>query len=285
MGLYHRSLVLALAAVLAFGDVNGAAAGAAPLGVPPASVLSLYVGGLFGSSSSSKDAPQPSAPAPTSDLSPAAAPRPEQTAVNPLEALSPYLPAAGEWRQVPGLQFDRFGLSDQEANALNIRGSAGSAAVLSQQTGSAYDPEGFLWYFWGGGGGAYGGNEVYRLDLTLPLISQLTPPSILDATVTLANTNTCFAPSDGPAAASTFDGFVWSPATQSFFVFPTGAYCPGDSYNQDTIWEFDPLAGTWDPVAGMVGLNGPAFAEYDPVSGLIYVVETGANATLRGLER
>ncbi len=271
---------LTAALFLTLGDTKGAAAtGTALLPVPPASVLPL----LFSASPSRSEEPRPAAP--TVDLTPAAAsPRPEQIAVNPLDALSPYLPGPGEWRQVTGLRFDHFGLTDQEANALNIRGTGGSAAVLSQQTGSAYDPEGFFWYFWGGGGGSYGGNEVYRLDLTIPLMTQLTQPSILDTTVTASNASSCLAPSDGPAAGSTFDGFVWSSATQSFFVFPTGAYCPTGTYNQETIWEFDPLAGTWDPIASMTGLNGPVFAEYDSLSGLIYVVETGANATLRDFD-
>jgi len=274
---------LMAALFLTFGNTPDAtAADTTPLPLPPASVLPLYVGGLFGASSSSDDGPRQ--PAPAINLAPAAAPRPEQRVINPLDALSPYLPGPGEWRQVPSLQFDRFGLTDQEANVLGIRGTTGSAAVLSQQTGSAYDPEGFLWYFWGGGSDAYGGNEVYRLDLTIPLMSQLTQPSTLDMTVTVQGANNCFAPSDGPAAGSTFDGSVWSPATQSFFVFPTGAYCPGGTYNQETVWEFDPLAGTWDSVAGMTGMNGPVFAEYDSVSGLIYIVEAGANATLRDFD-
>ncbi len=283
----HALTGLAVALFLAFGGANNAAAesatpfplASAPFPLAPASVLPLHVGGLFGAASSD-ESPAP-ATTTASDLRPAAEPRVEQPVINPLEALSSYVPVPGEWRQVPGLQFNRFGLTDQEATALNIRGTGGSAAVLSQQTGSAYDPEGFLWYFWGGGGGSYGGNEVYRLDLTFPLISQITQPSTLDTTVTVPGANNCFAPSDGPAAGSTYDGFVWSPATQSFFVFPTGGFCPGGTYNQQTVWEFDPLAGTWDSIAGMASLTGPVFAEYDPVSGLIYVVEAGANATVR----
>ena len=269
---------LAAGIALSLGVAQSAnAAEWAPLPLTPASVLPLHVGGLFGASPSEATRVEVENP----DIRPAAKPRPEDPVVYPLEALKQYLPKAGEWRRIPGLEFNNYRLPNSEALALGIRGSQGSAAVLSNQTGSAFDPEGLFWYFWGGGSDVYGGNEVYRLDLSVLQMSQINAPSFLDKTVKNSNGQDCLVPSDGPAAGSTYDGFVWSPATQSFFVLPSNGFCAQGNLNTQTIWEFEPLTRTWNAVAQASGITGPVHAEYDPVSNHIFYVETGNNAQLR----
>ena len=100
--------------------------------------------------------------------------------IDPLALLSEYVPSPGEWRLVPGTAFADYRLSDRDAARLGIMGDQGSTAVLDEKTGSAYDPDGHKWYFWGGGGTSYGGNEVYQLDLETLEIAMITPPSVLD---------------------------------------------------------------------------------------------------------
>ncbi|MDH3194483.1 MAG: PKD domain-containing protein, partial [Acidimicrobiia bacterium] len=175
-------------------------------------------------------------------------------------------------RLVPGTAFDNFRLTDQQASALGLKGMDGSGAVLNHRTGSAYDPDGHMWYFWGGGGTSYGGNEVYRIDLDTLQIEWITAPSLLDDFIVDADGVTCPVPSVGPSAASTFDGIIWSPSTQTFFVYPTGYFCMDGTPSQNSVWEFDPNSLTWVPITETPDFDGYVLAEHDPGTDSIIVV-------------
>lgn len=252
----------------------------------PTVALPLQVGGLFGFAGTQESDPEP-APAQPLNVQPAAPatqPQPGTPLADLLSLLEQYVPNAGEWSNVPGTEFDAARLPDNEATNLGIKGGVGSEAVLTGRTGAAYDHENHQWYFWGGGGSNYGGNEIYRLDLELLQITQITQPSVLDNTVSAGGGASCDLPSDGPSAAETYDGIIWSPTTQSFFVFPANTFCPGATLAPAQVWEFDPAFGTWSAVASLASFAGqPVFAEYDPVSDEIIVISGGASAQIRTL--
>lgn len=280
------------------------AAGASPtLGAAtaPTSFLPLHMGGLFGASGGSESSSPadaltntqtsdaPSGNSDNSGQDPANDPDTtgsdtSDSGSNPPEPyalLSQYVPDEGNWRLVPGLAFDDVRLSDGDAATLNIQGDMGSRAVLNAETGAAFDPDGRYWYFWGGGAKAYGGNEVYKLDLEILQITRMTEPSLLGGVDLAGNGANCPVPSDGPAASSTYDGVVWSPATESFFVFPADRFCLAGTLGFDSVWEFHPGTGLWSQVSAMDDLTGPVFAEYDPLTGTILVIDGGADATIR----
>ncbi|RMD63979.1 MAG: hypothetical protein D6826_03545, partial [Alphaproteobacteria bacterium] len=283
-----RDLCLGAAAVVMAGAWTTTPAAAQQSGpvLPPSVSLSaglaLQVGGLFGASESSTDR----IPVVQNELVPDLAPAsfdepPVPSQVDLLAQLKQYAPPPGQWAQVPNTEFDRFRLSDAVAQSLGILGSAGSRAVLTNLTGAAFDPEAHAWYFWGGGDLSYGGNEVYRLDLESGALTQITDPSVLDRTIQGNGGVDCQVPSDGPSASSTYDGIVWSPETQTFFVFPTSRFCPNTTASAESVWEFDPTLQSWSAVASLGDISGPVFTAYDPNSKTILVVTTGTPARIR----
>ncbi|MFQ5466541.1 MAG: PKD domain-containing protein [Kiloniellaceae bacterium] len=244
------------------------------------------VAGMFGFE---KPIDEPVRDAETSrlELRPATGPAPAAAPSRAVDLLAPMrtlLPAPGEWRLVTGTDFDRIRQSDTAATALGVRGSKGSTAVLSNLNGAAYDPGSDSMYFWGGGDTSYGGNEVYQLDMQTLGLSVTANASPLDRTVTGNGGIDCPVPTGGPAASSTYDGIVWSPSTQTFFVFPTTVFCTATSARATSVWEFDPVSGTWSVVTGLGDITGPVFAEYDPATDKIIVVGSGTPATVRTLD-
>ena len=102
----------------------------------------------------------------------------------------------------------------------------GPRAVLQAWNGAAFDEEGLLLYFMGGGHADYGGNEVYEFDLKTGRWARLTDPSPLsflyrwrEKTQTEA-ARYCWAPDMRrvPAAAHTYDGLQFSKKTRTIFL-------------------------------------------------------------------
>lgn len=200
---------------------------------------------------------------------------------NVLSLLRTYAPLPDAWSNVAGTAFDDVRVSDEEALALGVLGSEGSRAVLTNNNGAAYDAEGHVFYFWGGGGGSYGGNEVYRLDLQSVAAEQVSAPSALTQTMKGADGTSCLVPGDGPAAGTSYDGIVWAQTTQTFFVFPADQFCPSAAVSPQSIWEFNPSAGTWIEAASLGTLQAPVVAEYDRATDKIWIVTPGSTARLR----
>jgi hypothetical protein len=231
----------------------------------------VALSGLFGGKSDGgSGSSEPSIPVP------GGAPGPGGSSEGPLDSLAFFAPAAGAWQLVPGSAFDDVRLSDQAASDLGILGTAGSRAVLGHFTGSAYDPVTHKWYFWGGGDASYGGNELYEFDLETLSAAMVTQPSPLEGSLLGDDGVACPVPLDAPSAASTYDGIVISPVTQSLFVFPTGNFCPDTTVDETSVWEYDPVLGSWSQITALGELEGYASSAYDPASDR-FVVITGAS--------
>ena len=106
----------------------------------------------------------------------------------------------------------------------------GPRAVLQAWNGAAFDEEGLLLYFMGGGHADYGGNEVYEFDLKTGRWARLTDPSPLsflyrwrEKTQTEA-ARYCWAPDMRrvPGAAHTYDGLQFSRKTRTIFLVMMG---------------------------------------------------------------
>ena len=112
-----------------------------------------------------------------------------------------------------------------------IRMVVGPSAVLKAWNGAAFDEQGKLFYFMGGGHGDYGGNEVYEFDLETGRWARLTDPSPLsflfrwrEKTKTKA-ARYCWAPDMRrvPGAAHSYDGLQFSRKTKTIFLIMMGA--------------------------------------------------------------
>jgi hypothetical protein len=170
--------------------------------------------------------------------------------------------APGEWRQLDTANtFTSVAVTVAEANALqaaeggyNIWGWGGSPRVLEAWNSSAYDAAENRMFFWGGGHASYGGNEVYEFDFDTLTWTRLTNPAPLTFQPDPSGQPNKWLPEDAngdgipdtPPATHTYDGFVWNPNTETFWVtmqistFPTGQK-PG----HDVLYEFDPATKTW----------------------------------------
>jgi len=203
-----------------------------------------------------------------------------------LNLLASYVPAPGQWALVPGTAFDSVRLPD--GNAFGTLGQ--SSAVLDAWTGAAYDPAGHVLYLFGGGHFSYSGNEVYSLDLETLALARLNDPAPLTDLST--DPEGCPLPGTGPSASHTYSGFVWSPPTQSAFMFSEMNFadqnnCVTVQWGGNWLSEFDPATNTWARRATYSELavgddHAISFpmCGYSDATGLIYCLEGNRRADL-----
>ncbi|MGI8894725.1 MAG: hypothetical protein ACR2HE_03590 [Casimicrobiaceae bacterium] len=119
------------------------------------------------------------------------------------------------------------------------RGWTGPSSIITAWNGAAWDARRRKWYFHGGGHSDYGGNEVYEFDLTKATFTRLTDPAPVPAKTA---ENSCPNPEHGPRSQHTYDGFLFSAATDTIWLLPsTAGYCLGGMVNMlGQVWEFNP---------------------------------------------
>ena len=184
-----------------------------------------------------------------------------------LDLLAQYIPAPGQWALVPNTELTSHPnrLTRAQADAIDPRiWETGVDCVIRCWNGAAWDAQNHRFYLFGGGHNGYSGNEVYRLDLENLSLTRLNNPSPLTGNVIGLNKEAVF----GPAVPHTYDGTIYSPATNSIFVLAD----TGDG----TAWEFDLTTNSWtNSFAAPSGIF--PLADYDPLSNKIYVVGAGSN--------
>jgi hypothetical protein len=119
------------------------------------------------------------------------------------------------------------------------RGWTGPASVLAAWNGAAWDSGRRKWYFHGGGGSDYGGNEVYQFDVDTGTFTRLTDPAPIPPKT---SENKCPEPTRGPRSQHTYGGFLFSKATDTIWLLPSAAgYCTAGTVNMGgQVWEFNP---------------------------------------------
>jgi hypothetical protein len=151
----------------------------------------------------------------------------------------------GGWCEMSGAS-----LSDVFPKNLSddVHGWTGPSSILSAWNGAAWDAGRRKWYFHGGGHSDYGGNEVYEFDVDTATFTRLTDPSPVPPKTP---DNKCPEPAHGPRSQHTYDGFLFSKATDTIWLLPSAAgYCRGGMVNMaGQVWEFNP-----DPVRARNGL-------------------------------
>jgi len=184
----------------------------------------------------------------------------------------------GQWLEIPNTRMRSVLLAkDDPLMPAGAWGWRGSKSVIEEFGGGAFD--GCSWYFTGGGGSAYGGNEVYRFNLETLNWSRLTDPTHYRPG---SKENVCPGPIDGraPVPGRVYDGLIYSPRSATVFMWAHRTYCGkrfgrrggrGGSPERGTslIWEFDPRTASWTWRGGLPKKHwtGPWKGDVDPKSG------------------
>lgn len=196
----------------------------------------------------------------------------------------------GQWYEIPNTAIDQVLV--RRDMAPENGGVSGPGSVVKSWNGAAFD--GRFWYFHGGGHRDYSGNEVYAFDLAELSWARLTDPSPFvyknpetgawDAPKNQAHPCPRVPDLDGdgmfdaPVPGHTYDSIVYSPKTESIFLWTQVAYCAGgNGWSGAPIWEFDPKTKAWTghTPANSKRIEGYRSAELDPATGNIVLVSRG----------
>ena len=126
----------------------------------------------------------------------------------------------------------------------SIQGSSnaqGFAAIMSNWSGGSYCPTRNSVLHFGGGHGAYRGNEVLEFDLDSQSWARLTDPTIFPMS------NVAGQADNTPTSRHTYNGVTWD-STRNVMLVNDGAtadlgFCKGD------LWKFDPSTAQWTRLA------------------------------------
>lgn len=254
-----------------------------------------------------KAAPKPPAKPKEVVIEPPARPAEAEKAAKPEKQKAVADPAAFAVKQrdlpalakiVSGLEPGRwFELPDSAIRSVLIEralapengGVSGPRSVVSSWNGAAFD--GRFWYFHGGGHKDYSGNEVYAFDFADLSWSRLTDPSPFvyknpetgkwDARKNRQHPCPRVPDLDGdgkfdaPVPGHTYDSIVYSPKTETFFLWSQVPFCiGGNGWSGAPIWEFDPKTKSWESHSpdNSKDIEGYKSAELDPATGNIILV-------------
>jgi chitodextrinase len=183
------------------------------------------------------------------------------------------IPSTLGWYQIPGTQLSGVCAA---THGFSIPGIEGCPAITASWSGGTFDTTRNRLLMWGGGHGAYAGNEVYALELDTLTMVRLNDPStsITDGCVT----NGVY-PDGKPVSRHTYNHLAYLPNQDVMFAWGGSRWQCG--YFIDDAWFFS-LSGlsglSWTKKSstnGPVGSHFGVSAAYDPDSGLIYAHDGG----------
>jgi len=189
--------------------------------------------------------------------------------------LAQLLPEPGDFAIVPGSALRPVLVRDDEFSFCKEIKCYRSTSVLGAWNGGAFDPERGQFRIHGGGHADYGGNEVYVFDFTTLSWTRETEPQPLTGPM-LKDTDedgvadACPAPAAGPPATHTYQGFVYVPEIDRYWLFGTVEFCSGNMAGQ-SAWAYDANDRTWAPMPELDAYAKFARAVVNPASGNVFV--------------
>ena len=181
----------------------------------------------------------------------------------PLDSLLP-----GQWYQIPNSKIRSVVPNPLPAG---LFANEGPGAVVWSWSGGLYDSKRDRLVVWGGGHGAYAGNEIYAFDINALSWTRVTDPSSLTG---FTNGMTTYA--DGrPVSVHTYDQLIYDPSVDRMFAFGGSRYSSGSATDAAFTFNFD--TKLWTQVASIPGdpyseTNGYSLTSaYDPVTKLVYI--------------
>lgn len=173
----------------------------------------------------------------------------------------------GEWRELPGTQL-RDVLPERASHP--HWGNQGPQAVTRAWSGAAFDSKRNRLIVSGGGHGAYGGNEVYELDLESRQWERATEPSRHEPDPAFAeqrDPKQWLRTRDGtPVSRHTYDGMVYLPNVDRVLLWGGSLYSIGNSYDPHA-WLYSPETRSWSKGAAAPRERIQVVTGYDPETG------------------
>jgi hypothetical protein len=147
--------------------------------------------------------------------------------------------AADTWQSLPNTKIRP--LCPASTACTGINGIEGCGAVVWSWSGGTFDTRRNRIIIWGGGHGAYFGNEVYGFDVNALTWSRITEPSC-----PVASNTTCQGTlSDGtPNGRHTYDGLDYIAHADAFFCFGGSLSC-GTPCHSNLTWTLDFATNKW----------------------------------------
>jgi hypothetical protein len=189
--------------------------------------------------------------------------------------LRPYLPEPGHFAVIPGSELRPVLVRQGEFAFCDQIRCNHSGNVLSAWNGGAFDDRRGEFRVHGGGHADYGGNEIYVFDFSTLRWTRETNPQPLTGSF-MRDTNgdetadACPAPAAGPPATHTYQGFLYLPKIDRYWLFGTVGYCSGAMGGSST-WEYDAGSKTWTALPELDRFASYARAMVDPESGNVIV--------------
>jgi len=175
----------------------------------------------------------------------------------------------GEWYEIPNSKMSV--VVPCLARNCAYSGVEGPGAVIWSWSGGVYDHTRDRLVVWGGGHGAYAGNEIYAFDMNALSWTRVTDPSNVDG-----YTNGPETYSDGrPVSVHSYDQIEYDPIADRMFVFGGSRYSSGSNTTAAFTFNFD--SKQWTQVTSIPGdpyseTNGLSLnSAYDPVTKLVYI--------------
>jgi hypothetical protein len=189
--------------------------------------------------------------------------------------LLPFLPRPGNFAVIPGSALTPVLVRDGEFDFCTEIKCQRSAAVLGAWNGGAFDRRRAEFRLHGGGHADYGGNEMYVFEFSTLKWARETDPHPLTGPF-LRDTDgdgvadACPAPAAGPPATHTYQGFLYVPKIDRYWLFGTGEYCR-DGMGGSSAWEYDANNKTWTAMPEFSKLARFARAVVDSASGNVLI--------------
>jgi len=205
-------------------------------------------------------------------------PPPTPTSIDPPLSLPIIdIPGLG-WSQVPNTKLASVCASDPSPSYST---SSNCRALITAWGGAAADTKRNRLVLFGGGHADYDGNELYAYDLSMKKMIQLNDPTPLLSGATGTGTY-----ADGrPASRHTYGGITYSEHNDKMSLFGGSIPYNGDMLRE--VWTLDFLKFYSNPNSALpwkkltndiaLGVNygGTPFSAYDPVTKLVYLIDSG----------
>lgn len=196
---------------------------------------------------------------------------PEPSANKLWTKLTAYLPERGQFAIIPGSALRPFLVRKGEFVFCEQIKCNRSSAVVGAWNGGAFDEERGEFRVHGGGHADYGGNEVYKFDFTTLTWARETDPQPLTGpyqrdTNRDGTPDICPAPAVGPPATHTYQGFLYVPKIDRYWLLGTVGYC-SDGMGDSAAWEYDANTKTWTAMPDLLKFAKFTRAVIDPDSG------------------
>jgi len=189
--------------------------------------------------------------------------------------LATHLPAAGQFAQIPNTAITAPVLvkDGDFPFCADIMCNQSYNAFMSWGGMTLDEPRG-LWALTAGGGRSnYGGNEIYEFMFESLTWRRRSDPHPLTGAMMIDGTS-CPRPSDGPPAQHTYNGSLYIPSKDEYFVMGTASFCKAGTPNVYEFWVWSNPNSSWRQVVNP-GYNTAPRAAYDAGRDRVYLLGGG----------